>query len=244
VTVTDRHVVELNLPQVRPRSVSDEVAARLERLIVAGDLKPGDRLPSERDLAATLNVSRASLRQAMHELEAKRLIERRPGRGTTVLPAPDHVTRLYAKVTGKEREVREASELRATIEPALARLAALRATEGNLIALDAILADSAGDLASSESLRLDLEFHLLVAQAAGNALMAELATLAASWTKQTRAFSHASPQGRQASYQGHRRILAAIRASEPEAAQAAMTGHLAEVDELIRAGLRLPGPSS
>src|ERR1700757_554897 len=91
--VTKRCAVQLNLAQVRPRSVGDEGAARLERLIVAGDLQPGDRLPSERDLALTLNVSRASLREAMHELEAKRLIERRPGRGTTVLPAPDRVTR-------------------------------------------------------------------------------------------------------------------------------------------------------
>jgi amidase len=74
------------------RSVGDEVAARLEKRILLGELKPGDRLPSERELSASLQVSRASLREAMHELEAKHLIERIPGRGTTVLAPQAHVS--------------------------------------------------------------------------------------------------------------------------------------------------------
>jgi GntR family transcriptional repressor for pyruvate dehydrogenase complex len=224
--------------RVHVRSISDEVAARLEKLIVVGDLAPGDRLPSERELALNLNVSRASLRQAMHELEAKHLIERRPGRGTTVLPAPRHVTALYNEVAGKEREVREVSELRECVEPRLARLAALRATEANLIALTNVLGPAAEDLSPEVSLRLDLEFHLLVGQAADSALMASLITLMASWTKSTRELSHATPKARTASHLGHEVILQAITAGDADAAEAAMAAHLLEVAQLTRENLR------
>ncbi|MCW2874827.1 FadR/GntR family transcriptional regulator [Actinacidiphila oryziradicis] len=236
--MTQRRTVGVDVPRVQPRSIGDEVAARLEKLIVVGDLKPGDRLPSERELAIGLNVSRASLREAMHELEAKHLIERRPGRGTTVLPAPEHVTSLYAKVSGKEREVREVAELREAVEPRLARYAAVRATDANLIALTDVLAEADGEISQELSLRLDLEFHLLVAQAADSALMASLITLMASWTKSTRELSHATVHARNASYRGHREILDAINARDGDAAEAAMTAHLVEVSVLTRANLR------
>ena len=92
--------------ELRVRSVSVQVAAHLERLITLGDLNPGDRLPAERDLAADMRVSRASLREAMHELEAKKLIERRPGRGTVVLPPPEHVRDLYEHISVEDRKLR------------------------------------------------------------------------------------------------------------------------------------------
>jgi DNA-binding FadR family transcriptional regulator len=219
------------------RSVGDEVAARLEKRIVLGDLKPGDRLPSERELAASLQVSRASLREAMHELEAKHLIERTPGRGTTVLPPPAHVSELYSKVSGKERELREVAELRDVVEPRLARFAALRATEADLIALREVLADTGVFHDPQTSLRLDLEFHLLVAQAADNGLLASLITLTASWTTKTRVLSHNTETARRRSHAGHCRILDAISSRDPDAASLAMTCHLDEVNELTRANV-------
>lgn len=223
------------------RSIGDEVAARLEKSIVLGDLKPGDRLPSERELSASLQVSRASLREAMHELEAKHLIERRPGRGTTVLPRPAHVTALYSKVSGKERELREVAELREVIEPRLARSAALHATEADLIALRGVLAESDGFHDAEQSLRLDLEFHLLVAQAADNALMASLITLTASWTRKTRALSHATERARRMSYTGHCNIFEAISHGDGDAASGAMVCHLDDVRQLTRANLARQG---
>jgi DNA-binding FadR family transcriptional regulator len=217
------------------RSVGDEVAARLEKRIVLGDLKPGDRLPSERELSASLQVSRASLREAMHELEAKHLIERTPGRGTTVLPPPPHVMELYSKVSGKERELREVAELRDVVEPRLARFAAMRATEADLIALRGVLVEDGGGLDAQESLRLDLEFHLLVAQAADNGLLASLITLTASWTTKTRVLSHATDTARRKSHAGHCNIFEAISSRNPDAASLAMTCHLDEVNEMTRA---------
>jgi DNA-binding FadR family transcriptional regulator len=235
--VTESRSATVSGRRSRTRTVGDRVTARLEKLIVVGDLQAGDRLPSERELASALNVSRASLREAMHELEAKHLIERRPGRGTTVLPAPEHVTALYAQVDGKKREAREVAELRAAVEPRLASFAAMRATGANLIALSDVLAEANGVATSEESLRLDLEFHLLIGQAADSALMASLITLMASWTKSTRALSHATAHARELSYLGHGAILDAITAGDAGAAEAAMSAHLREVDELTQENL-------
>jgi len=230
----------LELPRSAPGafrgSVSTEISAYLEKLIALGSLKPGDRLPSERELAARLGVSRASLREAMHELEAKHLVERRPGRGTTVLPAPEQVQTLYARLSDAEHHLRDVAELRATIEPRLAELAAERATAANLLELENVLRNPVAEVAPSESLRLDLEFHMLIAAAAQNPLMSAINTLACSWTSSTRVLSHSSRYAREVSYLGHRAILSAVAAKSPAEAREAMTRHLADVAELTRDG--------
>lgn len=215
-------------------SVSTEISAHLEKLIAVGELRPGDRLPSERELAARLCVSRASLREAMHELEAKHLVERRPGRGTTVLPAPEHVQTLYAQLSDAEHQLRDVAELRAAIEPRLAELAAGRATAANLVELENVLRHPVAEVAPEESLRLDLEFHMLIATAAQNPLMSAINTLACSWTSSTRVLSHSTRYAREVSYLGHRAILAAVAAGRPVEARDAMARHLAEVAELTR----------
>ncbi|MDT7598036.1 MAG: GntR family transcriptional regulator, transcriptional repressor for pyruvate dehydrogenase complex [Pseudonocardiales bacterium] len=216
----------------RARSVSVQIVAHLERLITIGELNPGDRLPAERDLAADLQVSRASLREAMHELEAKTLIERRPGRGTIVLPPPEYVRDLYEHISGEDRKLRDVAELRETIEPQIARLAACRATDANLIALDGVLLHTVEGLNAAGSVKLDLEFHLLLAQASQNPLLASLNTLASSWTRAIRELSHATRHSREVSYRGHRKILDAVAAGDKDAAGDAMLKHLQEVAEL------------
>ncbi|WAL68857.1 FadR/GntR family transcriptional regulator [Amycolatopsis cynarae] len=218
------------------RTVSSEISAHLEKLIAVGELRPGDRLPAERELATVLGVSRASLREAMHELEAKHLIERRPGRGTSVLPAPEHVTRLYERISDAEHQLRDIAELRATVEPKLAELAAGRATAANLVELENVLRQPVAELAPEESLRLDLEFHLLLAAAAQNPLMSALNTLTSSWTSATRVLSHTTRHAREVSFRGHRAILAAVARGEAAGARDAMTRHLAEVAALTRDG--------
>lgn len=218
------------------RTVSSEICAHLEKLIAVGDLRPGDRLPSERELAATLGVSRASVREAMHELEAKHLLERRPGRGTTVLPMPAHVNRLYERISDEEHQLRDIAELRETLEPRLAALAATRATQTNLIELENILRNPVAEIAPEESLRLDLEFHLLLAAAAQNPLMSSINTLTCSWTSSTRVLSHSTRYAREVSYLGHRAIFAAVLRGDADEARDAMTRHLSDVATLTRDG--------
>ena len=218
----------------RSVSVSEEVVAHIETLISSGSLPPGTKLPPERELAEVLRVSRVSLREAMHELEKRHVIERRPGRGTVVLDAPEHARAFRDGLSEAERTLRDVAELRETLEPKIAQLAAERASAATLHALESVLARSAQDLPVGESVEADITFHVLLAQASQNPLMMGLLTLANQWTASVREFSHKTGKGRHDSHRGHLQIFEAVRRGEGEAAYAAMLAHLADVAVLTR----------
>lgn len=224
----------VEIPPLTRRSASTPVvlAAHLERLIATGQVAAGDRLPSERDLAASLSVSRATLREAMHELEAKHLIERRPGRGTVVVERSD-AERALLDLPSASSQARDAAELREIVEPSLAALAAQRATPANLLQLREVLDRTTPRLRPEASLACDTEFHLLVAQAARNPLLTTLHSMVAEWTMDVRRHSHTTAEGRRTSREGHLAIFAAIEAHDAGAAQRAMSEHLGDVRRLI-----------
>ncbi|MFT3969236.1 MAG: FadR/GntR family transcriptional regulator [Micropruina sp.] len=227
----------MNLTVPRPRTISAEVAASLERHIT-DNLAPGDKLSPERELCATLQVSRATLREALRALEDRGLIERRPGRGTVVRVPPEPALTLdftpFAEA-GPD-EFAQAAELRRLVEPHVAALAAQRATELDLVQLDDILRESHAGLTAEESLRLDVEFHRRLAVATGNPLLVEVCEAMNNLVHEVRLRSHLAREGRRNSIEGHQRLYAALAAGDPEAARLAMHAHLGEVGELI-AGL-------
>lgn len=216
----------------RSHAVSVTLTAHFEKLIATGQLAPGDKLPPERELAASLAVSRSSLREAMYELESKRLVERVQGRGTVVLGPLEGVDELLALGPGASA-AEHAAELRSIIEPSIAALAAHRATAANLLQLHGVLERSSEKLRAAESLALDIEFHQLLAQAAQNPLLTTLQHMASEWTGDVRGHSHASKEGRRASTSGHEAILRAVMAHDGAAARQAMEAHLLEVREII-----------
>lgn len=216
----------------RPRSVSAEVAAHLEGLIISGELRAGDKLPPERELATTMNISRSSLRQAMFELESKKLIERRQGRGSTVTETPPDAMELASNLSALDVELGNATELRDLVEPRIAHLAAVRAVESNLLALEEVLLHSTDGCTAADSLRLDIEFHALLAHAAQNPLLVTLSAMTTEWTRRTRTLSHRTRTGRRASARGHRSIFEAVARHDGAAAAVAMEQHLREVREL------------
>ena len=216
-------------------SMSAEVAAYLEREIASRGLKPGDKLPTERELAATLSVSRATVRSALQDLESKHLLERTQGRGTIVAAPPAEVSELYARLANVESAQQDVAEMRGAMEPLVAELAALRSSAADLIQLQDVLAGSNEHLSPEEALRLDIQFHTLVAQAARNQLMTTVLTMTSSWTSEVRLRSHSTTEGRRLSIEGHRHILDAIQASDATAAGIAMRDHLAAVAILIKA---------
>jgi len=218
----------------RARSISVELAAHVERLIATGVLRPGERLPPERELAASLSVSRSTLREAMHELEAKHLVERRTGRGTIVAEQAESVTELYAGLaTDADVTLDDATELRLIVEPRIAAAAALRASPSNFVQLEDVLARSALDPNAERSLELDVEFHLLLAHAARNPLLVAVYTMTSRWTESVRRHSHATPEGRLRSLEGHRAIYRAVEARDAEAAAVAMDEHLSTIRDVI-----------
>lgn len=224
--------VNIPPPVLRSHNIAVTIAAHLERLIATGELPPGSRLPSERELAQSMSVSRTSLREAMHELENKNLIERRPGRGTRVLERTSEVEEILA-LGSSARSRDSAAELRTVVEPSVAALAAWRATEVNLVQLRDVLARTNPDASAQQSLERDLEFHLLLAHATVNPLITALHELMTDWTIELRRHSHATAQGRDHSLRGHREILAAVEAHDAERARRAMTAHLEDVRGLI-----------
>jgi len=219
----------------RSPTISVTLAAHLERLIATGELAPGQRLPGERELAEQLAVSRASLREAMFELESKHLVERRPGRGTVVVETSAEQRDLEGLNAGTSGVASaDAAELRLIVEPSVAGLAARRATAANLLQLQDVLDASQGPLTAARSVELDLEFHLLLAQAARNPLLSTLHGLMADWTLPVRRRSHATKAARASSLAGHRAIYTAVEAHDADAATAAMREHLTDIHTQLK----------
>lgn len=224
----------MELTVQRPRTISGDVAARLERHIT-DDLSPGAKLPPERELCAQLGVSRATLREALRALEDRRLIERHPGRGTVVLAPPEQPLHLELAglAAGDADEFDRVAELRRMVEPQVAELAARRATDLDLAALDDLLRESHAGLTAEESLRLDVEFHRRLAVATGNQLLVGLCEAMNGLVHEVRLRSHWAREGRRNSIEGHQRLYAALVARDADAARAAMDAHLADVGLLI-----------
>jgi DNA-binding FadR family transcriptional regulator len=217
----------------RMATLSTGIATQIEQLIVDGALQPGDRIPPERELAKTLGVSRASLREAMHELESRNLVDRRQGRGTTVASPGAERLSLLDELSKQQAEQRNAAELRDIVEPRIAFLAASRRAPTNIRSLDRILRLSTEATNVDDSMRLDIEFHVELAEAAQNPLLSTLVGVTNGWTLETRRHSHATPDARRLSIDGHRRILDALESGDAEAARIAMESHLADVRVLV-----------
>lgn len=153
--------------------VTTEIIDRIKTLLARGKLKPGDRLPPERELATLLGVGRPVLRQALKALATLGVLESRVGRGTyvtasgsTLLAAPIDFIILMQATT-----LSELFEVRKTIEVELAALAAQRASDQDLVLMRSILENQSRSLTNSEGFLVeDLNFHSAVAEASRNRL--------------------------------------------------------------------------
>lgn len=217
----------------RTYTLGDEVAAHIEKLIRSGTLSPGDRLPSERDLSERFGISRASVRQGLHELAQKHLIIRRHGARSLVADIPKGAELLHDRLAVDDPELSNASELREIVEPRIAGLAAARATQADLIQLKEVLDRSNESLEPEESLRLDEQFHHLLACAAQNPLLITLCNVSNDWVRPIRRDSHVSKSGRRISIRGHMEIYEAVSRHDPEVATLVMDRHLREVTSII-----------
>jgi len=220
---------------VRRNKVYEEVAQQIERLILK-KLRPGDKLPSERELAEMLRVSRSSIRDAIRGLELKGLVEPRQGAGTIVCEvSADALANPFANALKRRRElVSELLDFRKMLEPPLAARAATHASADEVAEMEEILRrqeqrHAQGDAAVSE----DAEFHYSIALAADNSVVLKVLDIIMDLLRDTRERS-LQVQGRpQKSLAGHRRILAAIKRHDAEAAKAAMRHHIEDVEEIV-----------
>jgi GntR family transcriptional repressor for pyruvate dehydrogenase complex len=220
---------------VRRNRVYEEVAKQIERLILT-KLKPGDKLPSERELADMLRVSRGSIRDAIRGLELMGLVEPRQGTGTIVREvSADSLVNPFANALKRRKElVSELLDFRKMLEPPLAARAATHASPEELSEMEEILRrqeekQRQGDAAVAE----DAEFHYSVALASDNSVVLKVIDILMDLLRDTRARSLQVEGRPQKSLSGHRRILAAIKRHDGEAAKAAMRRHLEDVEEIV-----------
>ena len=165
----------LDFAAIAPARARDEIAAQVRDLIAAGKLTPGDRLPSERDLSARLNVSRNTLREALRALEHAGIIEMRKGAtgGAFVRPGSSGVIvngllDLYHLGAITPLQLTEA---RVWMSEIVVRIACERATDIDFEALDANIEASANASSFEERARCNREFHIILAQVTRNPIM-------------------------------------------------------------------------
>jgi GntR family transcriptional regulator, transcriptional repressor for pyruvate dehydrogenase complex len=220
---------------VRRNKVYEEVAKQIERLILK-KLKPGDKLPSERELAEMLQVSRSSIRDAIRSLELVGLVEPRQGAGTIVreLSAESLVSPFADALKRRQELVSELLDFRKMLEPPLAARAATHASAEEVGEMEEILQRQAekqghGDPGIAE----DAEFHYNVALASGNSVVLKVLDILMDLLRETRERSLQVEGRPQKSLAGHRRILAAIKRHDGEGAKAAMRRHIEDIEEIV-----------
>ncbi|SDF52473.1 FadR/GntR family transcriptional regulator [Klenkia brasiliensis] len=217
---------------LRRNRLYEQVVHQVLTWAASSGLGPGDRLPAERELAASLGVSRATLAQALVALEVTGVVAVRHGDGTVLLtaPRPDSV---LAALDARREDLGAVIEAREALEVRLAGLAARRRTDGDLAAIDAALAGMAADVgAGGRGVAGDEQFHAAVTAAGHSPLLARFMAEIADRIRDSRIES-LSQEGRpHRSLEGHRAIADAIRAGDPDAAAAAMAAHIHLVSDV------------
>ena len=225
-----------DLEPIRRTKVYAEVASQIHRLIVAGRLKPGDRLPPERELAEMFGVSRTSVRDAIRVLEMRGLVEPRHGEGTVVtqIPIDAIVSPLADALVASKDLTTDLFDMRKMLEPPLARAAALRASDEDLTSLEAILERQADRIRAGEiAIAEDNAFHYRIATAAKNQVVLRVMDVVMELLQDSRARSLQGPGRAEKSLGGHHRILSAIRDGDPDAAAEVMLRHIEEIEQVL-----------
>ena len=229
----------MELPDVAPiksTRIYEEIVRQVKALISEGRLKSGDQLPPERDLAEQFKVSRTSVREALRTLGSLGLIEIRPGEGTFVREVSvESLIEPLAQVIFSQREaVAELFEARRLLEPAIAGLAARRATQDEIREMERILEDQAKEVAGGlTGLAQDAAFHAAIAASARNRAITRIVNALMDLLSQSREESLQTPGRPTRSHQDHQRILGAIRHRDEVGARRAMLDHLIAVEALI-----------
>lgn len=220
------------------------VLERIEEQLLAGTLRAGDRLPPERELAASLGASRQAVREALRVLQSQGVVRSQqgtgPDAGTLIVPAPAHALTRLLKVhlAVSSFPTEDLTEARIMLERASASAAAERRDTADLGRIDGLLASMDADLTREEFNPLDTAFHVAVAESGRNQLVGEL-TVAL-----RESIRGALLDGMQAEQDWpalrtrlrteHHAIAAAIRARDAERAAARMEDHIRTFHRRLR----------
>ena len=219
---------------VATQRLYEQVAEQISRLIAAGEFRPGDRLPPERDLSRELAVSRPVLREAMVALELAGWVEVRTGAGTYVKGS----TRTPLRFLDAGPGAFELLAARRVIEGEVAALAAGAASEGNVAELRALNEEIRREtVAGRTGVDPDAAFHRRLAEITGNAVLADIVgQLWAAMTGPILTRFHDltnRPGKHRTNIADHEAIIAAVLRRDPEGARRAMAAHLGHVEAVF-----------
>lgn len=237
---SSRSVTQTRTPGV---SQTDVVVQGIRQLIVDGRLRPGDRLPIERDLAAALGVSRNPLREGVRALSIMGVLETRQGDGTYVTALDPS---LLLAPMGFVVDLQDSSgthnlhAVRRILETEAAALAARDITVDRLTVAEDLLRSNEAELALPEPdhetvIENDIAFHRIIAEASGNSVLAALIHALGGRTMRDRLRrSIAQPGADDTAHREHLSILAALTAHDPDRARTHMSAHLFTVEDYLQ----------
>jgi GntR family transcriptional repressor for pyruvate dehydrogenase complex len=228
---------------IQPSRLYEQIVEQIKAQIFNGQLRAGDRLPTERELSEQFGVSRTAVREAITVLGQRGLVEVRPGRGTFVINGASQAVRdsleLLMTIEQAGDDWVNLVEVREMLEPEIAALAAKRAQEAEIAemqeaisAMDMTLDDIDAFIAS------DNRFHRALAKATHNPIILTLIDSIVGLLQAQRLLIGSVGGGPEHGQVHHKQILAMILRPDPEAAREAMRAHLRQVHEDIRAAIK------
>jgi GntR family transcriptional repressor for pyruvate dehydrogenase complex len=220
---------------IQSERLYERIVTQIEQRIEAGDLKVGDQLPSEHELAEQFAVSRTAVREAVKALRQKGLVEIRPGRGTFITNETSDTIRNSLGMLMKFGATKGSGnlvEVREILEPEIAALAATRITDETIAAMqDAVnIMDTALDNVEV-FIEADLDFHLALADGTQNPFIPILMDSIIDLLREQRKRISLAKGGLERGQFHHKRILEAVTRRDPLAARRAMHDHLQQVRE-------------
>ncbi len=233
--------------KIEPERVANSITRQIESLILKGVLRPGERLPPERELAATLGVSRPSLREALSGLESRDLVETRAGAGVFVAQVLGSAfsPALVELFSTHEEAFFDYLSFRRDLEGLAAERAAVHAGETDLQVIQDIFERMEAvhpKRRSNEEAKLDAEFHMAIVEAAHNVVMMHMMRsmfeMLQAGVFYNRQLLFGKRSIRCALLEQHRAILTAILARDPVAARKAVEDHLSFIEEAMKQQIR------
>ena len=228
--------------------LSDQLATLLGDRIESGGLQPGDRLPTEQQLALAHGVSRTVVREAMHQLKSRRLVRSRQGSGVYVAPTPTHQPLVFdPAVLGSVQALVHVVEVRRVLEGEIAALAAERATRTQLAEMRRSLkAIDAAAAAGHDGVPEDLAFHRAIGEATGNPQFRLLLDFLEQYLRESMRITRGNEARRHEFMEAvrgeHRAIFDAISARDPAAARRTAREHMALGAQRLVEGGVIPLP--
>ena len=218
-------------------AVTDRAISAIKQMVLDGTLKPGDRLPTEKELAETIGVSRNSLREAVKALSVIRVLDVRQGDGTYVTALePEQLLESLAFVLDLHQDSSyiEILEIRRLLEPVAVEQACLQLTEEDFERLEQTMQDLDASSGIEELVAADITFHHLINHRCPNDYLSSLLDSLAGSTSRARVWrglTDASAVERTLSE--HRRILDALKARRPDLARTYAAAHVAGVESWL-----------